>query len=58
VLTMHGYLSRVSDVCSSVLVFNCVSYLLRHRLDDNKLDCIEVGCEGLDLISLAVARDT
>jgi hypothetical protein len=55
---MHGYLSRVSDVCSSVLVFNCVSYLLRHRLDDNKLDCIEVGSEGLDLISLAVARDT
>lgn len=57
-LTVHDYLSCVSDVCSSVLVFNCVSYLLRRRLDDNIMDCIEVGCEGLDLISLAVARDT
>lgn len=38
--------------------FNCVSYFLRHRLDDNKMDCIEVECEGLDLISLSVARDT
>lgn len=48
----------MSDVCSSVLVFKCLSYLLRHRLDDNKMNCVEVGCEGLDLISLAMARDT
>jgi hypothetical protein len=39
--------------------FNCIRYLLRHTLDDdNKMDCIEVGCEGLDLFSLTVARDT
>jgi hypothetical protein len=45
-------------LCWFFFFLDYVSYLLRHRLDDNKMGCIEVGYEGLDLISLAMARDT